>query len=338
MSTVLDRDAATAGGGRLTNRVGLFLIAMILGALVPVGVVMLVGSRDPAPPSCRSGKATAPATEGTIIYADQATLSLVEGDLNHSRSLVDYRPRPAPTPSPGQAAPSPSAPGQPQPRFLAATISSDHHTLAFMVADPPDAPGKLSLRVMDPLEPIANANEVWAGPNNATSGRTEITFLPQGRILFFVPQRFDPPETSARLVGVISGPPGSKVVQSGPEAQFQAQLHTNWPETRDYQLPPRDPRVDSRVIGPGDRVAGRVNRDFPTPLVSRTVHQVVTGKLGQPASTVVCGTVDDLTPVAFSPDGRTLALADATESYLLDPSGGHAAVLLLKGRLLDWRP
>jgi hypothetical protein len=169
-------------------------------------------------------------------------------------------------------------------------------------------------------------------------GRAEITFLPQGRILFFVPQRYDPPETSTRLAGVISAPPTARVVQTAPEGLFQAQLHSNWPETRDYQLPAREPRLESRVIGPGERVAGRLDRDFSTPLVNRAVHQVVTGKLGQPATTVVCGTVDDLAPVAYSPDGRTLALADGTSSYLLDPSGGHAVVLLLKGRLLDWRP
>jgi hypothetical protein len=65
---------------------------------------------------------------------------------------------------------------------------------------------------------------------------------------------------------------------------------------------------------------------------------VVTGRLGQGGTTTVCGVTDDLAPAALSPDGKALALSGGGSSYVLDPSGGHATVFLLHGRVLDWRP
>ena len=128
-----------------------------------------------------------------------------------------------------------------------------------------------------------------------------------------------------------------KLAQSAPEQQFRASLHATWPETMDYQLPDERPQLQDRVLGPGAVVAGRLDRQFKSPLVDRTVHEIVTGRLGQPATTTLCAVLDQLRPAAFSPDGNTLALEDGTTSYLLDPSGGHATVFLLHGRVLDWR-
>ena len=130
---------------------------------------------------------------------------------------------------------------------------------------------------------------------------------------------------------------GARLAQSAPEQQFRESLHATWSETKDYQLPNDLPALQDRVLGPGDLVAGRLDRQFKSPLVDRTVHQIVTGRLGQPATSTLCAVLDQLAPAAFSPDGRSLALEDGTTSYLLDSSGGHAAVFLLRGRVLDWR-
>jgi hypothetical protein len=134
--------------------------------------------------------------------------------------------------------------------------------------------------------------------------------------------------------------PGSspKLAQSGPERQFESSLHASWPETQDYQLPDDKPRLDGRVLAPGGGVAGRRDQRFRSPLADRTVHQVMTGHLGQSGTTTVCGVSDDQAPAALSPNGKILALSDDSSSYLLDPSGGHGAVFLLHGRVLDWRP
>ena len=207
-----------------------------------------------------------------------------------------------------------------------------------MVSDPPDSPGKLSVRVIDPTlpAPIA-ADEAWSGPKAGASGRSEIRFLANGDILFFVPQHFDPPVKATRLAGVIVPSAPNKLAQSAPEDLFVTSLHSSWPETVAYKLPDDRPQLQDRVLGPGDQVAGRLDHRFHSPLVDRTVHEVATGRLGQSGTTAVCAALDDLTPTAFSPDGRTLAVADSSSSYLLDPAGGHGVVFLLRGRVLDWR-
>jgi hypothetical protein len=127
------------------------------------------------------------------------------------------------------------------------------------------------------------------------------------------------------------------VVQLSPEQQFDASAHATWPETRDYPLPDDRPRLPDRVLGPGDRVAGRLDRRFKSPITDRTVHQVVAGRLGQDGTSVLCGVLDDLAPAAYSPDGKSLALTDGTNSSVLDAGGGHSTVFLLRGRVLDWR-
>jgi hypothetical protein len=338
-----------------TNRIGLVLVAIVAGSLVPVGAAAYLATRDPLPSSCRSGQPTASTKAGTMVLADGPSLSLVQGDTANPTKVIDYAAAnastlaaksPAPSPSPA-AAPPPSPSPSPSPsatsrgvaaQFLAAAISSDHRTLATVVSDPPDSPGKLSVRVIDPtLPPPTAPHEAWSGPKAGASGRSEIRFLPNGDILFFVPQRFDPPEKATRLVGVIALSTTPKLAQSAPEDLFVTSLHSAWPETADYKLPDDRPQLQDRVLGPGDQVAGRLDHRFRSPLVDRTVHEVTTGHLGQGGTKAVCAVLDDLTPTAFSPDGRTLAVADGSSSYLLDPAGGHGVVFLLRGRVLDWR-
>jgi hypothetical protein len=375
MGRVLDRDAASGRSGGLTLRIGLVLAAIIVGALVPVGVSALVGARDPLPPSCHSGPPSAAPKPAELLFADQSALSLVEGDLAQPRKLVDYSPAggasaspgatlspgaspAAPAPASPPAAPASAAPASPSvptasgssgaspsagaevpaAQFTAATISADHKLVAFLVVDPPGAPGLVSLRLVDLSQPPPYAPaEAWNGPKVPGGGRSEIVMLPNGAILFRVPQRFDAPERSTRLVGVTLAGAPPKVVQLSPEEQFTASLHATWPETKDYQLPDQRPGIQDRVLGPGDRVAGRLDRRFTSPLADRMVHQVVAGKIGQDSTRVLCGALDDLLPAAISPDGKTVALTDGTNSHALDMGGGHSTVFLLRGRVLDWR-
>jgi hypothetical protein len=105
----------------------------------------------------------------------------------------------------------------------------------------------------------------------------------------------------------------------------------------DYPLPDPQPQLQDRVFGPGDLVAGRLDKRFRSPLADRDVHQVTTGHLGNSSPRVLCGVLDGLTPAAFSPDGKTLAVTDGSNSHLLDAGGGHATVFLARGRTLDWR-
>jgi hypothetical protein len=244
---------------------------------------------------------------------------------------------PPPSPSPSPAA-TPSPAPAPAPQFLAAALGSDSKTLVFVVSDPPGAPGIVSVRVISPAAPVAPvAVEVWNGPKATAPGRAELRLLPNGDFVFFVPQRFDAPEKSTRLVGVVVPGASPKVPQLAPEEQFMASLHAMWPETKDYLLPDDKPQLQDRVLGPGDLVAGRVDRQFSSPLGGRTIHQVATGHVGESNTTVLCGLVDDLSPAAFSPDGKTLAVIDGANSDLLDAGGGHAGVFLVRGRVLDWR-
>lgn len=365
---MLERGSASAGGGRLTSRIGLFLIAIILGALFPIAVVAVVAWRDPLPGSCRSGQATIPAIEGTILYTDQAALWIIEGDLNHPRKLVDYGPPTPASPSPGASvapsgstAPAPSAtatppapaasgsapaaspassptPAGPLPVIMAAAISSDHHSVAFIVADPPGGAGKIHVRVLDPLQATPGVNDVWTNDYPSRSGRSEIAFLDPSHLLFRIPWRFDTTTDIPRLVGVLTIGGSSPLVENAPEDKFNSDLHASWPETKSYRLPSDQPRVDARVIGPGDVVGGVLSHEVKTPFVDRTIQQVVTGQLAQSSTNPVCAAFDGIEPVAFSPDAKTMALSGAGSSYLLDLSGGHAAVFLLRGQLLDWRP
>jgi hypothetical protein len=250
--------------------------------------------------------------------------------------LAPAVPQPPSTPSRAPAAsPSPTV----SPEILAAAISSDHHAVVFIVSDAPDAKRRYSLRLLDPLEtPAMTPSEAWSGDRVGDPRNTRITVLPQGGMLFQVPAHLDPPETSDRLVGVISPKANPKLVQYTPENAFLGRAHSTWPETKDYKLPKYEPHLDDRIEGPDNVVAGRRDRELHTPLTTRLVHQVMTGRQGDSSLTAVCAARDDLAPAAFSPDGRTLALSGGGSSYLLDLSGGHAVVFLLYGRVLDWRP
>ena len=355
---VLDREATRPGAGRVLNRVGVVLVALIAGALLPAAVIYTVGSRDTLPVSCRVGKPTPPSFDGTLVYARHSELWLAERDVNRSRKLVDLNPAPPPSPTPSAGAsaapgtPSPSisaatgapgaspspSPAAPVTEIVAAAISPDHHAVAFMVADPPGAPGTYSMRLVDPLNPGTPAGEAWKGPMVANGASVEVVALPEGRFLFKVPGKFDPPETSTRGVGVINPAAPDKLTQQATEGQFLSRFHSDWPETRGYRVPSQAPQLDDRVDGAGDVTAGRSTRQVATPLVRRTLQQLVLGKQGQADTRVLCGGADQFVPAAFSPDSHTLALTLGGSAYLLDVGGDHGATELFSGRVLDWRP
>jgi hypothetical protein len=172
----------------------------------------------------------------------------------------------------------------------------------------------------------------------STSGHAEVVPLAEGRFLFKVPGRFEPPDTSTRGVGVIDPAAATKLVRSATENQFLNQFHSEWPETKDLRLPSALPAADGRVDGPGEVVAARSRREVDTPLVRRTLLQLVIGKQGENGTRVLCGGGDDFIPAAFSPDGHVLGLTLGTASYILDVSGDRGATELFQGRILDWRP
>ncbi|MEA2647090.1 MAG: hypothetical protein QOE92_2173, partial [Chloroflexota bacterium] len=97
---VLDQEASRPGAGRVVNRVGVVLVALIAGALLPATLIYAAGARDPLPPSCRAGQPTGTTFDGTIVYTRPGELWLAERDVGRSRKLVDLNPAPPPSPSP----------------------------------------------------------------------------------------------------------------------------------------------------------------------------------------------------------------------------------------------
>jgi hypothetical protein len=350
-------------GRGITNYVGLIVLALLAGLVVPLAVAAYVGSRDPLPGSCHSGLATSISLDGAVTWANGPTLWFADGDFGRARRLVNYAPaRPqlkaspgtSPSPSSAPAPPSPEAspsagapaspgaspsPAIPTTSIEAAAITPDHALVAFLVANPPDHPGTISLLAISPQAPPGTVpavayNDAW---HPELSQRSAVTILAQNRVLFAIPARYDPPETSKRLVGVAELGDTPKLVEAASENDFLAKQHSLWPETKDYKLPPPLPRLRDRVIGPDGTAAGEDDLVIRTPLARRTLHAVRVGRAGSATTRLVCATADTLTPAALSPDERRLALFGDDNSYLLDLDGGRGLAFFTAGRVLDWR-
>jgi hypothetical protein len=347
-----------SGGGPppAGRRVLPLLLALIAGALLPWGALAIyVSARDPLPPSCQAGLDTTPPPQGTFVYSVGPALWLARADLTQRRKLVDYGPSPAaPAPaSPGPASPPASppaaspeatpsaspAPGRRQASILAAALSPDHTTLAFLVLDPPDSPpGHLGLRLLAIDAPDAKGPvEGWSGDAYVPSGgRPEVSWIGNGAfVLLKVGYRVPAVDLPTRLVVVVAPGQPPALKESGPEPVFVASLHSVWPETRDLLLPADQPRLDNRIDGAG-MVIGLRPRQVSTPLLHRTQADLVTGRAGSPATGTRCTDAGGFLPVAVSPDGRMVALTRAGNSYLLDLSPGHGAVQVLSGNVLFW--
>jgi hypothetical protein len=351
-----------SSGRGARSYVGLIVLALLAGLVVPLAVSAYVASREPLPPSCHSGLATSTSLDGVVSWANGPTLWYADGDFGRSRRLVNYAPAPpkpqaSPSPSPsssaaaeplpaasptGSAAASPRAspsPAIPATTIEAAAITPDHALVAFLVANPPGHAGIINLMISSPQSPpgtapvLAYSNawhpELWQ--------RSEVTILAQNRILFKIPAHYDPPETSRRVVGVVESGETPKLVEAGSEKDFLTAYHSLWPETKDYKLPPQLPVLRDRIIGPDGAAAGRDDLVVRTPLLQRTLQAVRVGRAGSAAATVVCATGDSLAPVALSPDEHRLALAGDDSSYVLDLAGGRGLAFLCTGRVLDWR-
>lgn len=348
-------------GKGVNSQVGLIVLALLAGLLVPLGAVAYLAGRDELPRSCRSGVATSTQTEGAIAWSTGPVLWFADGDLKRTRRLVDYTPPAAPRASPTSSAsgspapaatpspsigvspggsPSPAASAPPlafSPAVQAAAISGDRRLVAFLVSDPLGAPGTVSLRMISPLDPPGTAAvEAWSGPW-LRRGRAEVTLLPDGHILFFVPAHFEPPDPSTRLVGVAENGSKPRLLEWTSEQDFIKSTRAAWVETKSYQLPPTEPKLEGRVIAPNGTAAGILTRELRTPLLRRTLHQVAVGRAGHPDTRVVCASAELLAPAALSPDGLTLAVVVAGKTELLDLGGGRSVAPFVSGRVLDWR-
>jgi hypothetical protein len=348
-------------GRGVNSQVGLIVLALLAGLLVPLGAVAYLAGRDGLPRSCRSGVSTATQTEGAITWSSGPVLWFADGDLRRARRLVDYTPPPVPRASPSPSAsgspalaetaspsigvspggsPSPGASPSPlafSPAVQAAAISGDRRLVAFLVSDPPGAPGTVSLRMISPLDPPGTAAvEAWTGPW-LRRGRAEVTLLPDGHILFFAPAHFESSDPSTRLVGVAENGSQPRLLEWTSEADFIKSTHSAWAETKSYQLPPTQPKLEGRVIGPNLTAAGILRRELRTPLLRRTLDQVAVGRAGHADTRVVCASGEPLTPAALSPDGLSLAVVVAGKTELLDLGGGRSLAPFLSGRVLDWR-
>ena len=377
---------------------GGLVLAMVVGALVPPLVVSVLGSRDPIPRNCSSGPVSGTRLDGAILHSTGADLWYSEGLPGQPRRLIDYAPpparlTPAGTPSPGTASPSPvgaastpsplpsasSSPGAgpTEPRILAADISADRRLVAMLVLNPPEHPGEVSIRLLNPLDqPAKPPLEAWHGPADPhpeVAGMVRI--LDNGKVLVVVPiprEALGPPvplvvpspapsaaaptptssvaPTAAATASPSASPrPGTpaevivvdatavRVVAGGPLDYFLSIAHSGWPETRSYRVPPVLPRLQDRVDGPSTRVAGLVQRQVDTPLAQRHLNEILQGTGGRPATTVVCAAAPGMVPLAFSPDEAGLALFNGTQTWYIDLSGSHAVTRLLDGKILSWR-
>jgi hypothetical protein len=357
------RETKGFGGGGVSSQVGLIVIALLVGLVAPLGVVAYLAAKDPVPRSCSTGGATSTHFEGAMTWSTPGVLWFADGDLSRARRLIDYAPvrsatpaSPSPTASatltpsvaatvsPGPSAgPSPSASPTPSPIpapvFEAVAVSADRHIVAFLVSNPPDEPGMVSLRVISPLDPPGTtAQEPGSWPWVRDGGvRSVVSILPDGHVLFTVAHKWDPPETDPVLVGVAEAGSTLKVDETDPQHKFLQTDHAVWPELKDYKLPPALPKLESRVIAPGGRVAGSMTHFVKTLLVDRALHEIVDGHAGSPDTSVVCAGGDPLETVAFAPDGHTVAVVAGGNTELLDLDGGHALATLLRGRVLAWR-
>lgn len=358
---MLARAAKGLGWRSVNSRVGLLVLAVLVGLLVPIGGAVYLANRDPLPRSCHAGVATSTQIEGAIIWTSGSVLWFADGDLGRARRLVDYAPKrqtllpatpsgsasagtltspvSAPTESPsGGGSPSPSAaPVTPAPAFEAAAVSPDRRLVAFLVSNAPDKPGMLSLRFVSPLDPPGTAPvEAWsmAWVRDAAS---QMTVLSGGDFLVDFPVVPSPSDSSNRTVNVVQGGNPPTVVRFAAEREFISTDHAAWAETKDYKLPPVLPRLQDRLISLDGAAAGSLTREIHTPLVKRTLHEVVVGRAGASATSVVCSSNQALAVLAISPDERTLAVFQGGNTDLLALDGGRALAQLVAGRVLDWR-
>jgi hypothetical protein len=331
----------------------LFVFAA-LGAVLPWGLLVLIlAARDPLPPGCRSGTARLTRPSGQVVYAVGQTLWWAHADLSAPLKLAALSPSPlassstipaapasgATTISPLPASPSTSATA-PATQILAAALSPDRKSVAFVVANSPDEAGKVSLRWAGvgagayPVSPV----ELWSDQHYLASdtSRTEMSWLTPDRLLFRVPYAFPTQQSLPRLVGVASVSSHPALLHSTSESDFLAGAHSAWSETRDLKLPPLQPQLDQRVTNAHD-VAGTTDRSFNSPLSRRLLHELAVGRLGGAHPTIACGSADPVQPLLFSPDGKILAVAQEDTTYLLDIPGGPPMTPLVEGRLLDWR-
>jgi hypothetical protein len=219
-------------------------------------------------------------------------------------------------------------------------MSADRHLVAFLVSNPPEKPGRISLRVISPQDPpgtvpLEAGNWAWVPDGVA---RSEVAIQPDGHILFDVAHRFDPPETDRVVVGVAEAGSTPKVDETDPQDKFLTTDHAVWPELKNYKLPPALPKLAGRVLSTRGRVAGGTTHPVKTFLVERDLHEVVQGQAGSPDTSVVCAGGELLETVAFAPDGHTVAVVAGANTELLDLDGEHTPATLLRGRLLAWRP
>lgn len=347
-------------GNGVGSQVGLIVLALLAGLVVPVGVVAYLAARDPQPRSCGSGVTTAVHMSGAVAWSTPGVLWLADGDLSRSQRLADYAPArpPSPSPSPSAGAPSPEASPSPTPAALtpgagpspspvtpaaaieAAGISADHKLVAFLVSNAPDEPGKISLRYVSPQDPPGTApTEVystnWAGNSGLVS---QVSILPDGHILFQVAHNFDPPETETVLVGVGETGATPHLAEQDTLRGFLHTSHALWPEVKGYKLPPDQPSLQSRVIAANGRVAGQVVELVSTPLLSRSLSEVASGRAGSPETSIVCAAAEPLRTVAFAPDGHTVAVARGGATEVLNLDGNHSLAPLVRGTVLAWRP
>src|SRR5438094_9944433 len=191
-------------------------VAGLLGALLPwVVVALVVAARDPLPAGCFSGPPAGPSLEGQILYAAGGALWQARADLSQPQKLLDYSGRAQPTPaatvspgpSPAGTTPNPTVtPPRSRPaRVLAAATSADRQSLLFLVGDPPDHPGQVSLRLLSLADPSAAPSEIWSSPGlvaDAPAGWARISWLSPSTALFAAPIRVAKPAPASALVGV----------------------------------------------------------------------------------------------------------------------------------------
>ncbi len=338
------------------------MLALLAGLVVPVGLVAYLAARDPQPRSCSSGLTSTIHVSGAIVWSTPGVLWLAGGTIGRSQRLADYAPvrqppaTSSPTaagaspagsafPTPAAVTPAPSSSPSPSPipaaAIEAAGVSADHKLVAFLVSNPPDEPGKISLRYLSPQDPPgAPAKELFSGAWGANSSPvSQVTMLPDGQhILFQVAHNFDPPETDRVLVGVGEMGTAPRLAEQGPLHSFIRADHDAWPETKGYKLPPDQPRLQGRVISPSGRVAGVLVHGVSTPLVSRSLSEIVGGRSGSPDVGVVCASADPLRTAAFAPDGHNVAVVRRGATEVLDLDGDHSLAPLVRGSVLAWRP
>jgi hypothetical protein len=351
-------------GRGVSSYVGLIVVALLAGLTVPMVVAAYFAGRESLPPSCHSGVASPTSLDGAVTWADGPILWFADGDLGRARRLASFAPprpqlqaspgaSPNASPSPstiaspeaspaGGATPTPSAspsPAIPTARIEAAAITPDHALVAFLLSNPPDHLGTVSLVTVSPQSPPGTAPAVLYSNNwqPQAGQRAEVVVLPQNRILFMIPARYDPPETSKRVVGVVQPGDSPKLLEVASEHDFVSTQHSLWPETKDYKLPPPLPRLRDRVLGPDGVAAGEEDLTIRTPLIQRTLHAIKVGHAGKAATSVVCVASETLTPAAMSPDAHRLAIVVGDGSYILDLGGGRGLAYFTAGRVLDWR-